>query len=145
MRKWVWVALALCAGCSSFNREWKKAAAVPVSTNDIVGRWEGSWRSDVNNHNGRLRCLIVKTNDRVYAARFHAKYWKILNFGYTVPLEVRQDSAGYTFKGDANLGKLAGGVYEYRGFASATNFFSTYTSKYDRGSFRMRRPDDPAD
>ena len=39
-----------------------------------------------------------------------------------------------------NLGWLAGGVYHYEGRADATNFFSTYTSKYDHGTFQMTRP-----
>jgi hypothetical protein len=36
---------------------------------------------------------------------------------------------------------MAGGVYTYEGSASATNFTSTYNSKYDHGVFQMRRPE----
>src|SRR5688572_19986235 len=136
MRMWLLLAWLCFAGCSSFNRDWKRAAASTMPTNDVAGRWEGSWLSDANGHNGRLRCLMTKVDERTYNARFHAKYKKILGFSYTVPLSVHRDRTGYSFKGQADLGKLAGGVYEYRGFASGTNFFSTYTSKYDHGSFR---------
>ena len=140
MQNWLWVALVFSMGCSSFDRDWKRAASLPATTNDIAGRWEGTWRSDVNGHNGRLRCLMTKTNESTYEARYHAKYWKIFSFSYTVPMRVRRDPTGFTFTGDANLGKLAGGIYEYRGFASPTNFFATYVSKHDHGTFRMGRP-----
>ena len=38
------------------------------------------------------------------------------------------------------LGFLAGGVYHYEGHADATNYFSTYSCKYDHGTFQMSRP-----
>ena len=34
----------------------------------------------------------------------------------------------------------AGGLYTYKGRATATNFFSTYSCKYDHGIFEMTRP-----
>ncbi len=34
----------------------------------------------------------------------------------------------------------SGGVYHYDGDATPTNFFSTYKSKYDHGTFQMTRP-----
>ncbi len=131
----------LGAGCFSFNREWKKAASnpIPVADAGLQGRWEGSWHSDSNGHTGKLRCVVTKTNDLVYRARFHAKYMKVLSFGYTVPLEAEQATNGFSFSGEANLGRLAGGVYHYEGHADATNFFSTYSCKYDHGTFQMTR------
>jgi hypothetical protein len=140
MRHGLWLIVVLSVGCSSFNRDWKRAAALAAPTNDIAGAWEGKWVSDANGHNGRLRCLLTQTNEMIYEARYHAKFWKIFSYRYTVPMRVRRNAAGFTFTGDANLGWLAGGVYEYRGFASPTNFFSTYVSKQDQGTFRMQRP-----
>lgn len=84
---------------------------------------------------------MTRVNDTMYDARYHAKYKKIFSFGYTVPLQVEKAAGVYNFKGEADLGKLAGGVYQYEGTASATNFTSTYRSKYDHGYFRMQRPD----
>jgi hypothetical protein len=128
----------LLSGCSSFTRDWRAAAQTPGSTNDLSGRWEGSWISEVNRHEGRLRALVTKKSDMVYEARFHAKYMKILSFGYTVDLEARHDGAAFNFTGSANLGSL-GGVYHYAGEAGGTNFQSTYSSKYDHGTFQMKR------
>jgi hypothetical protein len=125
-------------GCSSFNREWKKSARNSAATEGLGGRWEGHWMSEVNGHHGKLRCIVTKQPD-VYQARFRAKYQKILSFGYTVPLKAERVDDGYKFRGEANLGALAGGVYHYDGHADATNFFSTYSSQYDHGNFQMHR------
>ena len=108
-------------------------------TAGIAGRWEGTWLSEKNGHHGRLRCLVTPSTNNFYDARFHAKFWKILSFGYTVPLQVRSSNALYEFNGEANLGKLAGGVYHYNGTLSGTNWHSTYESRYDHGNFRMTR------
>lgn len=83
---------------------------------------------------------MTRESDTKYQAEFHANYKKILSFGYTVPLQVKRDGQSFRFSGEADLGKLAGGVYSYKGVASVTNFFSTYDSKYDHGTFQMTRP-----
>jgi hypothetical protein len=134
-------ALLLGGGCSSFHHEWKVAASKSAPLGGIEGRWQGSWHSDVNNHSGRLRCLLSEAGGNTYRARFHAKYMKILSFGYTVILTAEPSKTnGFTFSGEANLGRLAGGVYHYEGHADGTNFFSTYSCKYDHGTFQMARP-----
>ena len=141
---WKWTLLLGLAchlsGCSSFNREWRAASKSLNTPDDIVGRWEGTWTSTSTGHQERLRCLITKQNERGYTARFHAKYRHVLSFGYTVPLKVRKVEREFQFEGEADLGKLAGGVYAYKGAATPTNYFSTYDSKYDHGTFRMTPP-----
>jgi hypothetical protein len=132
----------LLSGCTSFNHEWKAAAASESdSAKGLQGRWQGVWVSDVTGHTDLLRCVIEPKPDGKYRARFHAKYKKVLSFGYTVLLAAEPDGDGFTFKGDANLGWYAGGLYHYEGRANATNFHSTYLCKYDHGTFRMERPD----
>jgi hypothetical protein len=133
-------AAALYAGgCSAFNRDWKQAAGQPAA-GALEGRWEGSWRSDVNGHTDRLRCLITRQAKDSFEARFHAKYRKVFSFSYTVPLQAEPTDGAFHFSGEADLGRLAGGVYHYKGHAEGTNFFSTYSCKYDHGTFQMRRP-----
>jgi hypothetical protein len=139
----IWLSLAvipLLAGCSSFNREWKSALKEPMPTEGLAGPWEGHWVSDASGHNDRLRCVIKEDSTNRYQADFHANYKSVFHFGYTVPLEVRQNGGTFEFSGEADLGKLAGGVYKYEGNATGTNFFSTYSSKYDHGKFEMSRP-----
>lgn len=130
----------LLPGCSSFNRQWKQAAAQPAPTSDIAGRWQGTWQSDASGHSDPLRCLITRNDQGEYQARFHAKYHKILTFGYTVKLDVTKVGDNFQFRGKANLHWWAGGTYDYEGKVTTTNFFSTYRCKYDHGTFLMTRP-----
>lgn len=135
------IALVMATGCSTFKRDWRRASATPAPANDVTGRWEGSWLSERNGHYGRLRCLMIRLNDRSYSARFKATYWKIFRFSHPVVLEVARDSQDrFNFQGQADLGWWAGGVYQYEGKANPVDFFSTYKSKYDHGTFRMKRP-----
>lgn len=136
----------LGAGCSSFNRAWDKAAALDRSAAGIEGRWVGHWESDKNGHTGALRCIVTHQSNEVYSARFHAKYKRLFNlsFGYRALLEAKSDGTVASFKGEADLGWYAGGVYRYEGHAGGTNFFSTYSCKYDHGKFIMTRPDHAA-
>lgn len=96
--------------------------------------------SDVNGHTGKLRCLLSAEDDNRYRAHFRATYWKVFRFGYAVSLQFEQRDGGWRFTGEEDLGKLAGGVYRYEGQATPTNFFSTYRSKHDHGTFQMERP-----
>lgn len=96
--------------------------------------------SDVNAHTGKLRCIITRQTNDMYAARFRATYMHVLHFGYTVPLRVTPQDRGWQFQGEEDLGVMAGGIYRYEGCATITNFHSTYDSKYDRGIFEMHRP-----
>ena len=94
--------IALLCGCSSFNKEWRTAGeGVPAT--DLAGRWDGSWKSDVNGHHGRLRCIMSKKDDQVYTARFHANYLKILSFTYTADLKTTRETNEWTFTGSADL------------------------------------------
>jgi hypothetical protein len=131
-------------GCTSFSYDWEKAARQNPSPDDLQGRWQGTWVSEVNGHTDSLRCVVTKQSDGNYRARFLARYHKVLSFGYTVPLKVQVAEGKFTFSGDANLGWLKGGVYHYEGHADATNYFSTYNCKYDHGTFQMGRPPVPA-
>ena len=132
--------LLLAGGCASFDDEWEQAAKQPVPSDDMTGRWQGVWFSQVTGHTDQLRALIDRNEDGTCRARFHAKYHTVMSFGYTVPLHVEKVDGAFKFSGDADLGWMAGGVYHYEGRADATNFSSTYTSKDDHGTFQMGRP-----
>ena len=132
------LALLVC-GCSSFNREWRRAGQKPVVQDSLEGRWEGRWLSDANGHNGKLRCIISHQTNDTYAARFRASYLWVLRFSYIVPLTVESQQDGWRFQGEADLGAAAGGVYHYDGSATQMNFHSTYRSSADHGVFEMNR------
>jgi hypothetical protein len=130
-------------GCSSFDRNWKSAAQTwqPTGHTDLTGPWIGTWRSAVNGHNGALRCLIARTGEYTYHARFAATYWNVFHFGYEFDLAAEPHLDQLHFDGSANLGSLAGGVYEYDGQGDSTEFHCTYHSQYDHGQFDMTRPE----
>ena len=135
-------ALVLC-GCSTFNYEWRQAVRKPVPSEGITGRWEGRWLSQANGHNDKLQALIAAVDTNHYDVKFHAAYkkWITVHFSYTVRMETKPEQDGRVlFHGSEDLGALAGGVYTYEGHADRTNFFSTYKSKYDHGTFEMKRP-----
>ncbi|MGB0582354.1 MAG: hypothetical protein ACPGVU_21895 [Limisphaerales bacterium] len=134
-------ALVLLTGCSGFNRDWKNASAEPLKTDSIEGTWKGTWLSDHNGHNGGLRAIITKLDADTYNARFHATYMRILTFGQTVDLTVKQEGTNYTFTGEADLGKAYGGIYTYKGKMTTKDFFSTYNCSIDHGTFKMSRPE----
>ena len=131
----------LTGGCSTFNRDWKKAVATPGAADTVEGCWEGTWLSARNGHTGKLRCLATKTDDRQIRARFKATYWKIFRIGYEVTLNSESLPGDKVhIQGENDLGWWGGGVYHYSGTISPTNFSSTYRSKYDHGTFEMKRP-----
>ncbi len=130
----------LTSGCSTFNYEWRREARKATPTNDIAGRWQGRWLSEATGHNDALQCLITRESEDRYRARFRATYERVLHFSYTVMLDAKPGTNSVEFHGSADLGRLAGGVYQYDGHATPTNFFSRYKAKQDRGTFQMERP-----
>lgn len=132
--------LALMVGCSSFNGEWKAAPAAGTSPDDLKGRWQGHWKSDVDGHTGSLKCVVTQTADHCYRAHFAATYWKLFRFAYVAELTGVPRDGGIHLSGSQDLGWLAGGVYTYDGQANNAHFDCSYSSKYDHGKFVMTRP-----
>jgi hypothetical protein len=131
--------VTLLSACSTFNRDWRKLEPSRPA-GEIDGRWEGEWHSDTRGHTGRLQAIIARKDTDQLWARFHATFWKVFRYSYALPLRVEKHDGTYDLSGEASLGWWAGGLYHYQGTASATNFFSTYRSKSDQGTFHMHRP-----
>ena len=129
--------LTFVSGCSSFNRDWKKAANSPSS--GISGRWQGTWDSEKNGHSGQLRCLLEPISSQTYRARFDSTYKNVLHFKSTVILNGGMTNGVFRFNGEAKLPWWAGGIYDYEGGVTPRNFFSNYKNKYDHGTFQMTR------
>ncbi len=141
-RAWIlgFAIAVLGTGCSSFDREWDNATAAT----GIEGRWVGRWHSDFNQHNDVLRCLVTRKEGDVYRTQFHAKYkWGILpiSFGYELDMTVTETKGQYTFQGEADLGKLAGGLYKYDGTGTTNRLQFNYRSPKDHGTFSLQRPE----
>ena len=139
----VWILIfltGLVAGCSSFSREWKAADRPATDPLGIEGRWIGTWQNTNNTHADKTRAVMTRTGDGVYDVHFHAKYKTVLGFKYRATFRGTAENGAFVFRGEEDLGVLAGGLYRYAGKVSPTNFYSTYESKYDTGTFTLRRP-----
>ena len=143
-----WFVLApFCAGvlasCSTFERDWQQRRRVAVAPGAFQGCWEGTWTSDWNGHSGGLRAIITPLSGSRYEVRFHATYDLVflpLSFEHQTPMEVRRDGDAIRFKGTADLGFLAGGVFTYDGLCRGEVYRSDFDSTVDHGVFEMRRP-----
>jgi hypothetical protein len=117
------------------------AAPPPAPPPDLLaGDWEGSWSSTASDMGGKLRCQVRPLEDGTYQADFHAAFAAVLSHDSSVTLRVRKDGRSWHFEGSKDLGWMSGGVYTYKGHATAEEFYSTYDSSFDRGIFRMTRP-----
>lgn len=145
--------VALTATGCSFDRQWrdlKRAQAVaddaqPTAgaADPLAGRWEGKWVSERTGHSGRLRAIITPVDSTTYRVRYDAMYMGLLRFGYGMDLTASPGGGKggpITFAGEEDLGRLAGGVYRYKGTADGAKFHSLYESRDDNGYFEMTRP-----
>lgn len=152
--RWKWIAharaglalllIAAAVGCSTFNRDWKAAAAKPIGGGSLEGAWEGTWLSHTNGHSGDLRAIITKDDAGAYRTRFHATYWKIFSGEYTVTLNARRSGDAFLLEGRKDLGTIflwyRLGEYSYEGKSTDTEFKCTYRSSKDGGVFELTRP-----
>lgn len=132
--------LASLVGCSDFNKDWKQGASLASPDDRLAGRWKGSWKSDKSGHSGGLSCIARRSGDDAYRLRFEATYLAVLHFGYTLNTssDVQPDVTYVT--GEADLGSMAGGHYEYEGHTDGRIFYLNYkTSGGDFGHFKLSR------
>jgi hypothetical protein len=121
---------------SGFNRRWKLKDVEPAN-NAWPLRWEGRWISEVNGHQGALRCLLKQNSGTEFAATFYAVYCHAMRVSYTVPLRGELRDGKLDLEGDFDLGRLAGGNYHYSGHATTGEFRCAYKCKYDHGTFEL--------
>ncbi|MEM9481304.1 MAG: hypothetical protein AAGA58_16765 [Verrucomicrobiota bacterium] len=111
--------------------------------NGIEGAWEGTWLSNMNGHNGKLRGVVTKKSDTEYEFLYWASWGKIFSGSFpavhtVVPAE---DGDGFTLSGTEDLGAL-GGVYTFEGSIDEEKYEATYkSSRKDHGVFEMTRPE----
>lgn len=132
----------LTANCRDFHQRWE--AAAELDANGVSGRWEGEWVSTGSGHRGPLRCVLTVVSPGLWRLAFRASYSSIFRACYSSDFTVVQEAGQWRFTGRHDLGTLAGGVYEYTGTASLTEFVCEYKSAYDYGEFRLKRATHPA-
>jgi hypothetical protein len=144
------VLTTLVGGCSStteFEQVWEAAAVSQPPEDAITGRWTGTWQNEGNGHSGPMRAVITRLDENYYLAHYDARYGGMFTFEHVVPLRVAPTDDGdrVEFSGEADLGRMAGGVYEYTGHATPGQFISDYMSEGNTGTYRLSRPDPAAD
>ena len=134
-------ALLLLGGCSGgFEKKFETARAMPIPAGDpIVGAWEGTW-TGTDGHAGPLRAILTPAGTNAYRAEFHAGY-SIFTHESTVMLTGQRLGNKLSFRGEEDLGWMAGGVFNYQGTVTPTTFHSTYDSEKHDGVYEMHRPE----
>ena len=139
-------ACAVAVGCSNFERKWRDLGHQPPPADPVLGRWEGRWDSVTTGHGDVLRCIVTPAEEGGYDAWFHARFMKVLSGQYHAALEVepRHDERGayIAIRAEADLGRLAGGVYRQAGEIRDGHYRTRYTSEHDEGTMEMKRPDE---
>jgi len=132
----------LASGCGAigFQRAWA-AFDAPAEPDGMQGRWAGEWRSAWNGHSGGLRCLLTRADELHYRADFYSTYASLLYFRYQTVFHVlATDDGTLRFRGQQDLGSLAGGLYRYEGTVTGDQFAATFEAENgDHGVFEMQR------
>ena len=132
------VLAAVFNNARDFEQRWRLAAPPPSAANELQGRWVGEWISEANGHRGALRCILSKDRTGGFEALFHAKFCGGLRVCYTAPLHGQMNGSRLLLDGEMDIGKLAGGIYSYKGDANENEFTCSYRCKYDHGVFQMK-------
>ena len=134
----------LVTSCRGFHEAWNSPPS-PTPGDPLTGRWQGDWHSDASGFHGPLRAVMTRADDCRWRAAFHATFGKVLKACYSTELVIDRGPersaapASCTFKGSSDLGVFGGGEYQYVGDVSGDLFTSSFRSRTDRGTFRMRR------
>ena len=127
----------LTANCRDFHARWASAGA--LGEDSVSGRWQGEWISETSGHRGPLRCVLTVVTPSLWHLAFNAGYSRIFRACYTADFTAASDEGRWAFTGREDLGVIAGGLYEYSGYATLTEIICRYKSPRDQGEFRLKR------
>jgi hypothetical protein len=106
---------------------------------DLSGKWNGTWRSEISEHNGPLKAKLTVLNDAKVQARFSGRFFKLIPFHFNVTLEIVKNEDGVvTLKGKEDLGRTLG-TYTYNATYSNGKFIAKYSCDKDKGVFEVSR------
>lgn len=118
-----------------------RGAAQPV---DVSGQWSGVW-SAYHPAQGatppqelcaKLDARVERRGD-IWLATFEGDCGR--PYTYTITMEGRQVGPVVMFSGTADLGARDGGVYDWIGRATDSEFIGFYTSAFSTGTFTLAR------
>jgi hypothetical protein len=121
-----------------------RGARGPQQPLDISGNWTGTWSNYNPNQTSaqpnvvcaKLDAKVVNANG-VWEATFEGDCGR--PYKYTIKMEGRQTGNAVLFKGTVDLGAADGGVYDWIGRATSTEFFGFYTNAFSTGVFTLKR------
>lgn len=129
----------LWVSCTGLPRGWKEARDRP-SQNGPSGAWQGTWKSGVNGHQGKLRCAVFPRGPGRWEYRYRATWAKVLCAGFTVECEgARQEDGSWIVEGERDLGRLFGGVFSHTGTVKGDQLRAEYRAAIDRGLLELQR------
>jgi len=144
------VSLCLVVDHSRGDSPQKVAAKTP----EVVGKWTGDWGAfdpakgvAIDKAKCKaLDCQVVLKEPAAGAAAPAAVIWEATFEGecgrpykYTIKMDGRQAGEVVLFKGTVDLGEKDGGVYDWVGRATTTEFAGFYSSSHHVGVFNLKR------
>ena len=130
--------------CSPYQMDFQKEARAFKPNGTPEGPWKGTWRSEVNGHNGPLWCLVSRDPKKPteWTFRYRAG-WGVLQFGdYKHPVTGTFAKGVLPIDGSMELPD-DWGVYEVKGRLTPTKFDMRFKSKGDKGTMTLTRPPKP--
>jgi len=121
-----------------------RGARGPQQPLDIAGNWTGTWSSynpiqptaQPNVVCAKLDAKVANVNG-VWEATFEGDCGR--PYKYSIKMQGRQAGNAVLFKGTEDLGPADGGVYDWIGRATNTEFIGFYTSGFSTGLFTLKR------
>jgi hypothetical protein len=116
----------------------------------VTGEWNGTWgisappkpgetqaQSRTAGKELQLDCKVTELKDGAWQATFQGECGR--PYKYTVEMRGRQAGDVVLFQGTADLGEKDGGVFDWIGRATDSEFVGFYTSQKYTGHFRLAR------
>lgn len=126
-------------------------AKKPVKPPMVSGEWTGTWgiyappkpgeeQKDSNKHplaERLIDCKVDQPKDGKWQATFEGDCGR--PYKYIIKMSGRAAGSAVLFQGTADLGEKDGGVFDWIGRATDTEFVGFFTSQGYTGTFRMAR------
>jgi hypothetical protein len=126
------------SGCV-FQRDWRASQCCPTVAEGIEGPWEGRWKSEATGREGRVKAVVTRTGDATYVVQFQSTKLGVIPSNLDVPMQVSFEDRQYVFSGEVDRNVLAGGSFQYAGYANREHFHTTYKTERDHGVFELTR------
>jgi hypothetical protein len=107
-----------------------------MSTDGVSGRWVGTWQNTNNAHGGPLHAVLISQGTHAFAAYFHAG-WGKHSGTFKTPIHGDHEGDSFRFQGSK---RVLGLKINTAGTIRSEKFNATYESRFDSGTFTLKRP-----